>query len=105
MTMMTWAKRLLIASPFAIVFVLTVLLEVGDRLHIRTERIAGYGFAFATPWAWLLDHDWFGSVHSRWLESVISYAIVLWIPAFLYAVCLWLLSRLLRLGNRRWRAL
>jgi hypothetical protein len=105
MSIINWTRRLLVALPFTIAFVLTMLVELADRLQMRAERVAGYGFAFGTPWAWLLDHDWFGNVHSRWLESVISYPIVLWIPAFLYAVCLWLLFRLLRLGNRGSRAL
>jgi hypothetical protein len=92
---MIWARRILLAVPFATATVLTVLISFSDRLHLRSERMAGYGFAFGTPWAWLLDHDWFGNVHSRWVESLIIYAVLLWIPALLYSACLWLLLRVL----------
>ena len=98
---MTWLRRILLALPFAMAMVLTVLISSADRLHLRSERIAGYGFLFGTPWAWLLDHDWFGNVHSRWVESLISYAVILWIPALLYFACLWLLLRVLRLSVGR----
>jgi hypothetical protein len=57
----------------------------------RTERIAGYGFLFATPWARLIDHDWFGRITNRSLEAQTTYLIILWIPALLYSGCLWLL--------------
>ena len=76
--------------PFAAATTLTVLISFADRFHLRSERIAGYGFLFGAPWAWLLDHSWFGNV---------NYAIVLWIPALLYFVCLWLLLRVLRMGH------
>jgi hypothetical protein len=101
---MTWLRRILLALPFAAATVLTVLISSSDRFHLRSERIAGFGFLFATPWAWLLDHDWFGSVHSRWVESLITYAVVLWIPALLYFACLWLLLRVLGLIAGRIRA-
>ena len=56
---MIWARRILIGLPFAIAAILTVLMSVADRLQMHREHIAGYGFLFATRWAWLLDHDWF----------------------------------------------
>ncbi len=96
---MMWIKRFSLALPFAISFVLTVLVAFGDSFHLRMERIAGYGFAFGTPWAWLLDRGWFGVVHNQWLDSVLVYAVVLWIPALLYSTCLWLLFRLLSTGK------
>jgi hypothetical protein len=98
---MIWARRMLLATPIAAATVLTVLIGFADRLQLRSQRIAGYGFAFATPWAWLLDHDWFGNAHSRWVESLITYAVLLWIPAVLYSTCLWLVIRLLGLRVRR----
>jgi len=100
---MIWARRILLVVPFVVATVLTVLISSADRLHLRSERIAGYGFLFGAPWAWLLDHDWFGSIHSRWLQSLITYAVILWIPAMLYSACLWLLLRLLRLRASRVR--
>jgi hypothetical protein len=90
----TWARRILVAAPFAVATVLTVLMGFADQLHLRSERVAGYGFLFATPWAWLLDHIPEPIVHTRWLRSLIGYAIILWIPAVLYSACLWGLWRL-----------
>ena len=101
---MILARRMLLAVPFATATVLTVLISFSDRLHLRSERIAGYGFAFGTPWGWLLDHDWFGHIHSRWVESLITYAVLLWIPALLYSACLWLLLRVLEFRAGRVRA-
>lgn len=98
---MSWPKRLLLVSPFAVAAVLTALMIVANRLHLRNEQIAGLAFLFGTPWAWLLDHGWFGNVQSRWAESLISYAVMLWIPALLYSACLWLLMR--GLGFRKAR--
>lgn len=98
-----WLRRIILAVPFAVAAALTVLVSFADRLHLRLERVAGYGFLFATPWAWLLDHDWFGHAHSRWVEWLISNAVILWIPALLYFACLWLLLRVLGLLARRVR--
>ena len=91
---LTWLRRIILAAPFAAAAVMTVLISFADRLHLRLERVAGYGFLFAAPWGWLLDHDW-GGVHvqSRWVQSLISYVVLLWIPALLYFACLWLLLR------------
>jgi len=89
---MDWARRLLLGLPMAIGAVLNVLMVVADRFHLHRERIAGYGFLFATPWAWLLDRGWFGNLHNRWLQALIGYAVILWIPAMLYSVCLWLVG-------------
>jgi hypothetical protein len=88
---MNWPKRLLLVSPFAVAAVLTALIIIADRLHLRSEHIAGFAFLFGTPWAWLLDRGWVGSIQSRWAESLISYAVILWIPALLYSACVWLL--------------
>src|SRR2546422_9569086 len=89
---MVWTRRLLITLPFAIVAVLNVLMIAADRLQLRREHLAGYGFLFATPWAWLLDHpSRFGNVHNRSLATLIGYSLILCIPAALYSACLWLL--------------
>ena len=97
---LTWLRRILLAVPLATATVLTVLINSADRFHLRSERIAGYGFAFGTPWAWLLDHDWLGNIHSHWVESLATYAVILWIPALLYVACVWLLLRVLGLLAR-----
>jgi hypothetical protein len=99
--LMSWPKRLLLISPFAVAAVLTALIIIADRLHLRSEHIAGFAFLFGAPWAWLLDHGWFGNVQSRGAESLITYAVILWIPALLYSACLWLLLR--GLGVRKAR--
>jgi hypothetical protein len=62
---MSWTKRLLLALPFAIAAVLNAFILAVDRLHLRREHIAGYGFVFGTPWAWLLDGGWFPHTHNR----------------------------------------
>jgi hypothetical protein len=88
---MIWVGRALIAIPFLIAAVLTILLAFFRQLHLHPEHIAGYGFLFATPWAWLLDHDWFGQVHNQHVLTALRYLMILWIPALLYSCCLWLL--------------
>ena len=87
---MAWTKRLLLALPFAIAAALNVLSLAADRLHLRREHVAGYGFLFFTPWAWLLDHGWLPHVHSRWMMALVGYLVILWIPAALYSCCIWL---------------
>lgn len=94
-------KRLIIALPFAIAAGLTAVGNLVDRLHLSREHTAGYVFLFYAPWAWLLDHDWFGSIYSRWLDSVVFYALILWIPALLYSLCLWALLRGIGLVRQR----
>src|SRR5580700_6851770 len=95
---MRWMRWLLLGFPFAIAGVLNTLLLAADRFH--SEHIAGYGFLFASPWAWLLDWGWIPSRHNRLLLHLIGYAVILWIPAALYSGCLWLLLA----GFRKWRS-
>jgi hypothetical protein len=73
--------------------VLSILVSVADRFHLRLERMAGYSFLFGTPWAWLLDRGWFGGGHAGWLDALIAQCVILWIPAILYSACLWLVFR------------
>ncbi len=94
-TTMTWCKRILLTLPFAVAAVLTVLMNLADRLHLHRKHVAGYAFLFGMPWAWLLDYA--PELHNRMLNQVITYAIVLWIPALLYSVCFWCVLRGLRL--------
>lgn len=101
---MTWAGRLVLAFPFAVAAALNVLVNIARPLHWRTEHVAGYCFLFATPWGWLLDRGWVGPIHSRWLDALMAYLILLWFPAMLYSACLWLLMRVGRVGMRRIRA-
>ena len=101
--MLTWPRRILLALPLVAAGVLTFLIGFGDRLHLRSEQVAGYGFLFGIPWAWLLDRGWFEHVHSRFVQSLIDYAVILWIPAILYSACLWLLLQFLGVWTRRSR--
>jgi hypothetical protein len=78
-----------IASPFAVAFVLNLFSLATYRLHWNPEHVARYDFLFAIPWAWILDRS-FVSIHSRWLSTLYGYAVLLWVPALLYSTCLWL---------------
>lgn len=98
---MSWWSRLTLSLPLAIAATLNILGLIARPLHWRTEPIAGYCFLFATPWGWLLDNGWIGSVNSKWLDAVIAYAVILWIPAVLYSCCLWLLICAGRAVRRR----
>jgi hypothetical protein len=55
---MSWARRGLLAVPFAVAGLLNVLGLISRPLHLRTQHIAAYGFLFGAPWAWLLDRRW-----------------------------------------------
>ena len=90
---MIWLRRILLTVPFAIAAVLNVLVLNADRLHLHREHVAGLGFLFGAPWAWLLDRGWVPDYHHPRMRLLIGYAIILWIPALLYSSCLWLLFR------------
>lgn len=94
---MIWAKRLLLPLPFLVAAALNLFVVIARAMHWRSERITGYVFLFATPWAWLVDHEWFGRMNNRWLENLTAYLLILWIPALLYSGCFWLLFRALQL--------
>src|SRR6266478_3079915 len=96
----TWVRRVILAIPFAVAGLLTVLVNISRPLHWRSEHIAGYCFLFATPWGWLLDRGWFGGVNSRWLNILLAHVVLLWGPALLHSGCLWLLFRALRFWPR-----
>ena len=97
---MTRSGRIALALPFFIAGILNVLVVIARPLHWRTEHVAGYFFLFGTPWAWLLDRGWFGSMNNKWLDAAIVYSVVLWVPALLYSGCLWLLMRARRVWVR-----
>jgi hypothetical protein len=93
---MRWARRFLIILPFVIAAVLNVLSLTANRFRTNSQHIEGYGFLFAAPWGWIVDRGWFENVHSRPLTVLIGYALILWIPATLYSVCLWLVMNGIR---------
>jgi len=97
---MRWIRRSVMLLPFAFAGIFTTRSLFGDALHLSRHTTEKYGFLFATPWAWLLDHYWFGSPNSRWLETLTIYLVLLWIPAALYSACLWMIMQLLTLGIR-----
>lgn len=100
---MRWCRRGILALPFLVAASLNVLVCFADNLHLRIEHFAGLGFLFAAPWGWLLEHDWyFGHHPAQWVDNVVSYVAVLWIPALLYALSLWLLIRGLGWAIIRW---
>lgn len=86
----------MLALPFVVAGVLNVLVSIARPLHWYSERVAGYCFLFATPWAWLVDRSWFGGLTHRWSNTLVGYLLILWIPALLYSGCFWLLFRALR---------
>jgi hypothetical protein len=87
---MKTGRRSAIAVPFVMAFVLNLLSLVAYRFQWHQQRVAGYGFLFAVPWGWLID-ALFVSIRSRWLSAVYGYTLILWLPATLYPVCLWLM--------------
>jgi len=100
----SWTNRLLIGVPLAIAGLLNaVMLGVG-HLHLRLGYIARYGFAFSGPWVRLVnaaDITNHLNVQNRWLGGFITYVALLWIPAVLYSVCVWLLLMVLGIAARR----
>ena len=72
---------------------LNVLALIARPLHWRLEQLERYQLLFFVPWAWLLDQGWIPEFQNRWLGVVEDFLIVLWIPAALYSVSLWLLMR------------
>jgi hypothetical protein len=100
---MTWRGRIVLGIPFAIAATLNLLAFTARPLHWNVERIGGYCFLFGMPWLWLLDNGWIGSVSSKWLETVIAYSIILWVPALLHSACLWLVIWASKAVRRRVR--
>jgi hypothetical protein len=94
---------LLIAAPLGVAGLLNVLMVGDEYLHLRLGYIARYGFVFAGPWGRFVDIANITnrvSVQNEWLRGFISYAALLWIPAVLYSVCVWLLLAVLTIAAR-----
>ena len=103
-TSSSWTTRLLVSVPFAIAALLNAVMLGVEHLHLRLEYIARYGFTFLGPWAWFVDFADITdrlNVQNRWLGGFIWYVALLWIPALLYSVCVWLLLVILRIAERR----
>ena len=101
----SWTKRSLIAVPIAIAALLNALMVGVEHLHLRLGYIARYGFVFSGPWAWLANFADITNrlnVQNQWLRGFIFYVALLWIPAVLYSVCLWLLLVILGIAMRSW---
>jgi hypothetical protein len=98
--LMTWARRLFLALPFAFALTLTILVALDSRIGLSHQHIVGYGFLFSTPWSWLLDRlSW--NFNNRVADTLLGYALFLWIPALLYSACLWLLFLAFAICRRR----
>ena len=100
----SWTSRFLIAVPLAIAALLNALMVGVDHLHLRLAYIARYGFVFSGPWVRLVNAANITNhlnVQNRWLGGFITYVALLWIPALLYSVCVWLLLVVLRIAARR----
>jgi hypothetical protein len=63
----------MLAVPFPIAAVLNVLMLNADRFHLHREHVAGYGFLFGTPWAWLLDRGWGPDYHHHRMQLLFGY--------------------------------
>jgi hypothetical protein len=86
------AKRLALALPFTIALVLNLASILAHRFQWNPQEVSRFGFLFAVPWGWLLDELPLPPPGNHTLISLaITYGIVLWIPAALYAGSLWLL--------------
>jgi hypothetical protein len=99
----SWTNRLLVAVPFSIAALLNALMLGVEYLHLRLDHIARYGFVFSGPWVWLVNVADITNrlkVQNRWLGGFIAYVALLWIPAVLYSVCVWLLLLVLRIAAR-----
>ena len=95
---------MLIAIPFAIAALLNLLMVGVEHLHLRLAYIARFGlFRFSAPWSWLVnltdipDHL---NVQNPWLSGF-WYVALLWIPAILDAVSIWVLFTVLGIAARR----
>lgn len=100
----SWTNRLLIAVPFAFAALLNAVMVGVEHLHLRLDYIARYGLAFPGPWAWVVnvaDITNHLNVQNGWLRGFIIYVALLWIPAALYSVCLWVLLVVLGIAARR----
>jgi hypothetical protein len=89
----------LIASPFAVAAALNVLSLAAGRWHLHSQQIPRYGFLFAVPWAWLLDQGW-PTIRQPRLEALLGYIVILWIPAALYSIFLWLVFAVVTRASR-----
>jgi|SRR5215831_1085224 len=95
------ATQLLIAIPFAIAALLNAVMVGVEHLHLHLNYIARYWLAFSEPWAWLANFsDISNHVQNGWLRGFLFYVAILWIPAVLYSVCVWLLLVVLRIAAR-----
>jgi hypothetical protein len=94
---------LLVAVPFAIAALLNAVMLGVEHLHLHLNYIARYGFVFSGPWVWLVnvaDITNRLNIQDRWLGGFITYVALLWIPAVLYSVCVWLVLVVLRATAR-----
>jgi hypothetical protein len=93
---MRWFKPLLLALPFAIAAALNVLMWLFSHDPWRGLLVTRYAFLFAMPWARLLGELPIPNPHSHVLQVLLGYALVLYIPAALYGLGLWIILRIIQ---------
>ena len=94
----------MIAAPFAAAALLNAIMVGVEHLHLRLDYIARYGFVFSGPWVRLVNFADITNrlnVQNRWLGGFVTYVALLWIPAVLYSICVWLLLVVLSIAARR----
>jgi hypothetical protein len=91
-----WLKARLLAFPFAIAGALNLLMWVSDRYHWHGALVSHYAFFFGLPWARLLGEIWVPNPRSHFLQALLGYALVFWIPAALYCGCVWIVLRVIQ---------
>src|SRR5260370_13851317 len=75
-----------------------------EHFHLRLNYIARYWLVFYRRWVWLAN---FADITNRLhvqnprLGGLITYVVLLWIPAVLYSMCVWLLLVVFSIAARR----
>jgi hypothetical protein len=97
---MNWKARLIAILPFVIAAILMSFALNAHRWDIaRSHNLERYLFLFALPWAWIVDSISAPRFQNHLADVLVFYALLLWLPAFLYSLCIWTLIRLV--GRRK----
>jgi hypothetical protein len=96
----TTVTRIAVALPFAIAGILNMASLTSRTLNLNPEEVSKCAFLFAIPWGWLIDYFGMAQFQHRWLWYAYGYAVLLWIPATLYASCIWVLLRAVKFISR-----
>ena len=91
---MNWKARLLLILPFIVAAALTILAH-SDWGVARSHGLEKYIFLFALPWAWLIDSIQVHRIQNHIADTLVTYVMLLWLPAFLHSLCIGAIIRLL----------